>query len=41
MTVKLFTAVNSLKLSYIELDEVKAISLKLIPIKLGSYTSNK
>jgi hypothetical protein len=35
------TAVNSVKLSYIELNEVKVSSLKLIFIKLGSRTSDK
>jgi hypothetical protein len=38
---QLFTAVNSAKLSYIELNEVKVSSLKLSSIKLGSSTSNK
>jgi hypothetical protein len=37
----LFTAINSVKLSQIEFNEVKVSSLKLICIKLGSSTSNK
>jgi hypothetical protein len=41
MATELFTAVNSVKLSYIELNEVKVSSRKLISIKLGSNTSNK
>jgi hypothetical protein len=38
METKLFTAVNSDKLSYIELTEIKVSSLKLISIKLVSST---
>jgi hypothetical protein len=41
MATKLFTAVNSVKLSYIELKEVKVSSLILSSIKLGSGNSNK
>jgi hypothetical protein len=40
-TTKLLTAVNSVNLSYIELNEVKASSRKLISIKLGPSTSDK
>jgi hypothetical protein len=36
-----FTAVNSVKLSYIEMNEIKVSSLKLTSIKVGSSTSNK
>jgi hypothetical protein len=41
MATKLFTAVSSVKLSYIELIEVKLSSPKLIFIKLGSSNPNK
>jgi hypothetical protein len=41
MAIKLFTAVNLVKLTKIELNEVKVSSLKLCSIKLGSSTSNK
>jgi hypothetical protein len=41
MATKLFTAVNLVKLSEIELNGVKVISFKLSSIKLGSSTSNK
>jgi hypothetical protein len=41
MASKLFTAVNAVKLSYIELKEVKASSFVLISIKLCSITPNK
>jgi hypothetical protein len=41
MAIKLYTAVNPVKLSSIELNEVNVISLKLSYIKLGSSTSNK
>jgi hypothetical protein len=41
MATNLFTAVNLVKLSYAELNEVKVSLLKLISIKLGSSTSNK
>jgi hypothetical protein len=36
MATKLFTAVNSVKLSYIELNEVKVSSLILSSITVGS-----
>jgi hypothetical protein len=39
--MKLYIAVNSVKLSSNELNEVKVSSLKLSSIKLGSSTSNK
>jgi hypothetical protein len=41
MATKLFTAVNSVKLSYIELNEVKVSSLILSSIKSNASTSNK
>jgi hypothetical protein len=41
MATKLLTAVNSVKLSYIELNEVKASLRKLISIQLGPSTSDK
>jgi hypothetical protein len=41
MATKLFTAVNSVKLSQVALHEVKVSSPKLSSIKLGSSTSNK
>jgi hypothetical protein len=41
MATKSFTAVNSVKLSYNELNAVEVSSFKLISIKLGSSTSNK
>jgi hypothetical protein len=41
METKFFTAVNSVKLSQIELNEVKVSSVLLIPIKLGQSASNK
>jgi hypothetical protein len=41
MAIKLYTAVNSVKLSSIELNEVNVISFRLSYIKLGSSTSNK
>jgi hypothetical protein len=41
MATGLFIVVNSEKLIYIELNEVKLSSLKVGSIKLGSNTSNK
>jgi hypothetical protein len=41
MATKLFTAVISVKLGYIELNGVKVSSHKLSSIKLGSSTSGK
>jgi hypothetical protein len=41
IATKVFTAVNSVKLSYIEFNEVTVSSLKLSFIKLGSNTANK
>jgi hypothetical protein len=41
MATKLLTAVNLVKLSYIEMNEVKVSSLKLISVKLGTSTTNK
>jgi hypothetical protein len=41
MATKLFIAVNSVKLSLTELNEVKVRSLKVSSSKLGSSTSNK
>jgi hypothetical protein len=41
MATRLFTAVNLVKLNYIELNEVKESSLILSSIKLGLSTSNK
>jgi uncharacterized membrane protein YqjE len=41
MVIKLFTAVNSVKLTSIELNEVKASLLNLSVIKLCSSVSNK
>jgi hypothetical protein len=41
IATELFTAVNSVKLSKIELNEVKVGLFKLSSIKLGSSTSNK
>jgi hypothetical protein len=41
VATELFTAVNSVKLSYIEFNEVKVGSLILSSIKVGSSTSNK
>jgi hypothetical protein len=41
MASKLLTAVNSVELSYFELNEVKASSLELSSIKLDLSISNK
>jgi hypothetical protein len=41
MATKLFTAVNSVKLSYIDFNEVKVSTLKLISIKFGLGIPNK
>jgi hypothetical protein len=41
MASKLLTAVNSVKLSYFELNEVKVSSLEISSIKLDLSTSNK
>jgi hypothetical protein len=41
METKLYTAVNSVKLSKIEMNDVKVSSLKISSIKAGSSTSNK
>jgi hypothetical protein len=41
VATKLFSAVNLVKLTEIELNAVKVSSLKLSSIKLGSSTSNK
>jgi hypothetical protein len=41
IATKLFAAVNSVKLSYIKLKDVKVSLLIISSIKLGSSTSNK
>jgi hypothetical protein len=41
MATKFFTALNSDKLTSIDLNEVEVSSLKLVSIKLGTGTSSK